>query len=59
MAVGDFSREEADVVKDCIKAMFDAITKRRQPEFIGEFNEALCFVEAAKRNMPADADEHK
>lgn len=54
--VGDFTKEEAEVVKDCITEMFDAISKRKRMEFIGHLNEALCFVDAAKRIAPAEGD---
>lgn len=56
MAVGHFTKEEADIVKGCIIEMFDAIPNRRQGDLIGHFNEALCFVEAAKRVAPAKDD---
>jgi len=52
MAVGDFTKEEADKVTDCIVAMHNALSKAKRFEYIGELNEALCFVGAAKRHAP-------
>jgi hypothetical protein len=52
MAVGDFTKQEADVVHECVNDMFNALTKKRQMEFLGELNEILCFVTAAKREAP-------
>lgn len=57
MAVGDFTKEEAGVVEDCISEMFDAIPKSRRMEYLGHLNEVLCFVAAAKRNAPTEDGE--
>jgi hypothetical protein len=56
MAVGDFTKEEAVVVQNCVNDMFNALTKKKQLEFLGELNEILCFVSAAKRVAPDEAE---
>jgi hypothetical protein len=57
MAVGDFTKQEADIVYKCIEEMFDAIPKSKQMDYIGHFNEALVFVTKAKRNAPDETKE--
>ena len=47
MAVGDFTKEEAD-----IEEMFEAIPKSKRIGYIGHLNEALVFVEQAKKQAP-------
>lgn len=36
---------DKQVAIESVKALFDAIPKKRQIEFIGEFNEALVYIE--------------
>ena len=57
MAVGDFTKEEAKVVHECIEEMFEAIPKRRQMEYIGHLNEVLVFVERASKHALHERDE--
>lgn len=39
--VGDDKR----AAKDSVEAIFNALPKKRQAEFIGELNEALLYIE--------------
>jgi len=56
MAVGDFTKEEAEVAAECVSKLFDAFSKRKQGEFLGELNEALCFIGAAKKHAPKEQE---
>ncbi len=55
-----FTKEWADAVRDhCIEVLFNAIPKSRRMEFIGEYNDALLFISAAKTvapSVPGSAD---
>jgi len=53
MAIGDFTKENADVVGETAEDMFKGVPKRKQMDYIGHLNEILCFVEAAKKAAPA------
>ena len=52
MTQGVFSKEEVEETKSAVLEMFDALTKRKQPDFLGHLNDILLFLEAAKRVAP-------
>ena len=54
MALGEFTKEEADFVKEAVEDMFNAISKSKKGEYIGHLNEIFLFIEAAKRAAPEE-----
>jgi hypothetical protein len=52
MALGDFTKQESDVVVEAFTEVFKALPKRKQGEYIGHANEIYLFLEAAKRAAP-------
>ena len=56
MGQGDFTKQEADRTREAVSEMFDAISKRKQMEYIGHLNDICLFLEAAKRAAPDAAE---
>ena len=52
MAQGEFTKEESDATADAFKEVFDALSKKKQMEFIGHANDIYLFIEAAKQAAP-------
>jgi hypothetical protein len=52
MTQGDFTKEEANEMLTVLRELFDAIPKKKQPEYIGHLNELALFLESAKRAAP-------
>lgn len=55
MAQGEFTKQEADRSADALKEIMRSLSKRKQGEFLGHFNDIFLFLEAAKRNAPDEA----
>jgi hypothetical protein len=55
MAQGEFTKEEAQQTSEAVSEMFDAIPKRKQPEFLGHLNDVALFLSAAKKAAPEKA----
>ncbi len=49
-----FTKEKADAAIECVEALFNAIPKARRLEYIGEYNDAMLFLERAKVAAPAE-----
>lgn len=50
---GEFSHEGADIAREAAGEMFDALSKPKQREYLGNYNEVLVFIENARATMPA------
>ncbi len=53
---GEFTKEEADIIKEAVDEMFTAIPKSKRLNFIGHLNEILIFIEAAKKAAPTEEE---
>lgn len=49
----DFTKARAAVAAECADAIFKALPKSLKMELLGELNDLLLFIEAAKRAAPA------
>lgn len=56
MAQGEFTKEEADETAEAVKEVVQALSKRKQIEFLGHINDIYLFIEAAKRAAPTEAE---
>ncbi len=54
MAQGEFTKEEADETMEAVKEVMQVLTKKKQIEFLGHFNDIFIFLEAAKRAAPTE-----
>jgi hypothetical protein len=52
---GQFTKEEAQATIDAVNEVFKAVPKTRQGNYLGHLNDIFLFLEAAKRNAPAEA----
>lgn len=52
MAQGNFTKQEAQEVKKAVDAIFTALPKSKQMNYLGELNDVLLFIEAAARAAP-------
>ena len=57
MAQGEFTKQEADQTRGSVNEVFDALTKKKQMEFLGHLNDILLFIQAAKQAAPDEAEE--
>lgn len=51
MAQGEFTKEEAQRIREVVDEMFKGVPKSRQLGFIGHLNDVLLFVSAAEKQM--------
>lgn len=59
MAQGEFTKEEAKASAQAVEEMFKALAKKKQPEFIGHWNDVALFLRAAEAAAPSEADSKK
>lgn len=52
MAQGEFTKQEADETLKALDEMFRALSKPKQADYLGHFNDICLFIEAAKRAAP-------
>lgn len=53
MAQGEFTQEETQATIEAVKEVMEGMSKRKQMEYLGHFNDIFLFLEAAKRAAPA------
>ncbi len=49
MAQGEFTAEEAKATREAVDAIFTALPKTKQMNYIGHLNDILLFLSAAER----------
>lgn len=54
MANSRFTKKEAELVREDIDTLFNSLTKKKQMEFIGELNDIMLFLSAAKEAAPEE-----
>lgn len=54
MAQGQFTKEEAAETIKAFQEVFEALSKKKQCDFIGHANDIYLFLEACKRECPAE-----
>lgn len=54
MAQGDFTKQEADLVKKVAEEIYLALPKTKRREYLGHLNDVFLFIEAAKRAAPEE-----
>lgn len=52
MAQGEFTKEECDAMEEAVKEIMEGISKPKQREFLGHFNDIFLFIQAAKAAAP-------
>jgi hypothetical protein len=52
MAQGEFTKEECDATEEAVKEIMEGISKPKQSEFLGHFNDIFLFIRAAKAVAP-------
>lgn len=57
MSLGEFTKQEANAVKQAVEDMFKALSKKKRIEYIGHLNETFLFIEAAKKVAPEAKNE--
>jgi hypothetical protein len=55
MAIGEFTKEEGAVAKECLEEIMKAFPRSKAAGYIGEFNELALFIEAAIRKAPNES----
>ena len=56
MAQGEFTKEEADETMEAVKEIVQALSKKKQIELFGHFNDIGLFIAAAKQAAPTEAE---
>jgi hypothetical protein len=59
MAQGQFTHEEAKRVREAVEEMFKALTKSKQMQYVGHFNDIDLFLAAAQKIAPFEQTEPK
>lgn len=52
MSQGEFTKEEAGETASAVEEIWDALSKRKQMEYLGHLNDILLFIAAAKKHAP-------
>ena len=52
MAQGEFNKSEATETEEAFKEVFNALSKKKQREFIGHANDISVFLAVAKEAAP-------
>ena len=52
MAQGEFTKQEAQETQTAVAEMYDGLSKKKQAEFFGHFNDILLFISAAGKHAP-------
>lgn len=53
MALGDFTKEEAQEALDTLMTIYKLLSKPKQREYLGDLNQVAVFIERAKQNAPS------
>lgn len=56
MALNQFTKEEAEVCKEAVDEMFNALPKSKRMEYLGHLNEICLFLERAKEKAPSESE---
>ena len=59
MVQGQFTKEECDATEQATKEILEGISKAKQREFLGHFNDIFLFLRAAKVAAPTEAEAKK
>jgi hypothetical protein len=54
MSQGEFTKEEAGQTEKAFGEVFEALSRRKQGEFIGHANDIYLFLAAARRAAPGE-----
>lgn len=54
MAQGQFTKQEAQNIIETFKEVFDAISLKKRPNYLGHANDVFLFLEAAQRAAPEE-----
>ena len=54
MAQGEFTKQEAQVTREAVNELFEALPKSRRFDYIGHLNDICLFLEAAQRAAPEE-----
>lgn len=57
MPQGDFSKQETRETEKALCEIFDALSKKRQTEFMGHLNDICLFLRAAEAAAPDEKEE--
>lgn len=52
MALGEFTKVNAQNAREAFNEIMEAFPKKKVPEFFGHFNEVALFLEAAHKAAP-------
>jgi hypothetical protein len=56
MAQGQFTKQEADSIKAAVDEIFDALPRKKRLDFLGDLNDILLFIHAAREAAPNEAE---
>lgn len=48
---GEWTKEEAEATEAAVEELFKALSKPKQREYLGHYNDILCFVAEAKKHV--------
>lgn len=51
MAQGEFTKEEAQRIREASEDMFNGLPKSRRMDYLGHLNDILLFIDAAQKTM--------
>ena len=52
MALGEFTKQEADETKKALNELFEGLAKVRRLDYLGHLNDISSFIDVAKQNAP-------
>jgi len=56
MAQGEFTKEEAEAIKEAFWEVFTALPKLKQGQLLGHANDICLFLDAAKAAAPSSSN---
>lgn len=54
MSQGNFTKEEGKETKDAVEEMYAALTKKRQMEYLGHYNDIMLYLSASIEQAPKE-----
>ncbi len=57
LMLGDWTKQEAERARESAGEMWEAISRKKQLDFLGHLNEILVFIEEAKKHAPEEPSE--
>lgn len=56
MAQGDFTKQEARLIKEVVEDIYKDLPKSKKMDHVGSLNDIFLFLSAAERNAPDEEE---